>query len=48
VALHQSDAAQVHMTTRNGQVFSTLDGGQSWRETPLPPDSRDVYALACG
>lgn len=48
VALHQTDPAQVHMTTRGGQVFDTLDGGTTWREAPLPPDTRDVYALACG
>jgi photosystem II stability/assembly factor-like uncharacterized protein len=48
VALHQTDAAQVHITTRGGQVFGTLDGGETWREARLPPDTRDVYALACG
>jgi hypothetical protein len=29
-------------------VFGTRDGGETWRATPLPPDVRHIYALACG
>ncbi len=47
VALHPSDAAQVHCASRSGQVFSTLDGGSTWTEDRLPDGVRDVYALAC-
>ncbi len=48
VALHHSDPAQVHCASRSGQVFSTLDGGTTWREQRLPEGVRDVYAVACG
>ncbi|MBS0560865.1 MAG: hypothetical protein JSR21_12490 [Proteobacteria bacterium] len=48
VALDAADAASVHIATRGGQVFGTLDGGATWSETRLPPETRDVYALACG
>jgi photosystem II stability/assembly factor-like uncharacterized protein len=47
VALHPSDPNQVHCSSRSGQVFSTLDGGQSWQEQRLPEGVRDVYAVAC-
>jgi photosystem II stability/assembly factor-like uncharacterized protein len=47
VALHPRDAAQVHCVSRCGQVFSTLDGGASWREHRLPEGVGDVYACAC-
>jgi photosystem II stability/assembly factor-like uncharacterized protein len=48
VALHPSDAGQVHCVSRAGQVFSTLDRGRSWQESRLPAGVRDVYAVACG
>ncbi len=47
VALHPSDPEQVHCASRSGQVFSTLDGGSTWREHHLPDGVRDVYAVAC-
>ena len=47
VALHPRDAAQVHCVSRNGQVFSTLDAGDSWREDRLPEGVRGIYAVAC-
>jgi photosystem II stability/assembly factor-like uncharacterized protein len=47
VALHPADANQVHCVSRSGQVFSTLDGGDSWQEHRLPEGVRDVYAVAC-
>jgi photosystem II stability/assembly factor-like uncharacterized protein len=47
VALHPQDPKQVHCVSRSGQVFSTIDGGVSWSENPLPEDVRDVYAVAC-
>ena len=48
VALDPRDADQVHCVSRSGQVFSTLDGGKSWREDRLPAGVQDVYAVACG
>jgi len=48
VSLHHSDAKQVYVAARYGEVFGTLDGGESWRETPLPQGVQHIYALACG
>ena len=31
-----------------GQVFGTVDGGESWREVPLLPKTGMIYALAVG
>jgi len=47
VTLHPEDPEQVHCVSRSGQVFSTVDGGASWAEHPLPEGVRDVYAVAC-
>jgi photosystem II stability/assembly factor-like uncharacterized protein len=47
VALHPTDADRVHCVSRTGQVFSTEDGGRSWREHRLPEGVEDIYALAC-
>ena len=48
VSPHFSDADQVWCATRQGEVFATADGGQSWSPHPLPAGGRDVYALECG
>jgi len=48
VALHPRDADQVYCVSRTGQVFGTQDGGRTWREDPLLPEVKDVYAIACG
>ncbi|MGB6534418.1 MAG: hypothetical protein WBF58_00470 [Xanthobacteraceae bacterium] len=48
VSLHASDAQQVYIAARYGEVFGTQDGGETWRETPLPKGVQHVYALACG
>lgn len=48
VAAHPSDPGQVWCATRRGQVFGTLDDGETWSECPLPTGGRDVYAIACG
>lgn len=48
VAAHRQDPKQVWCATRHGQVFGTLDGGETWLERPLPSGGRDVYAIACG
>jgi photosystem II stability/assembly factor-like uncharacterized protein len=46
--LRYSDPKQVYIAARYGEVFGTQDGGESWRETPLPQRVQHVYALACG
>jgi len=48
VCLHHADAEQVYIAARYGEVFGTQDGGESWRETPLPSGVQHIYALACG
>jgi photosystem II stability/assembly factor-like uncharacterized protein len=48
VSLHPSDAKQVYIAARYGEVFGTQDGGASWSETPLPSDVQHIYALSCG
>jgi len=48
VGLHHSDAKQVYIAARYGEVFGTPDGGETWREMPLPQGVQHVYALACG
>ncbi len=48
VGLHHGDAKQVYVAARYGEVFGTRDGGETWREIPLPPDVQHIYALACG
>jgi photosystem II stability/assembly factor-like uncharacterized protein len=48
VGLHHSDAKQVYVAARYGEVFGTEDGGESWREMPLPQGVQHIYALACG
>jgi len=46
LALDASDANHVACASRCGQVFSTRDGGKSWRESLLPDGVKDVYAIA--
>jgi photosystem II stability/assembly factor-like uncharacterized protein len=48
VSLHPSDPKQVYIAARYGEVFGTQDGGDTWRETPLPSDVQHIYALSCG
>lgn len=48
VALHQRDPNQAYIAARYGEVFGTQDGGETWRDMPLPSGVKDVYALACG
>jgi hypothetical protein len=48
VALDPRDPDRVHCASRTGQVFSTLDGGRTWREHRLLHGAGDVYAIACG
>lgn len=48
LAIHPRDPATVCCVSRCGQVFATSDTGASWRESRLPEDVQDVYAVACG
>jgi photosystem II stability/assembly factor-like uncharacterized protein len=48
VTLDPRDARGVHCVSRCGQVFSTVDGGESWHESRLPEGVKDTYAIAHG
>jgi photosystem II stability/assembly factor-like uncharacterized protein len=48
VALDRYDPSSIHCATRGGQTFSSSDGGESWRELPLPEGSGAAVAVACG
>jgi len=48
VALSPHHPSQAHCVTRLGQTFSTLDGGQTWREYDLPEGAGAAVAVACG
>jgi photosystem II stability/assembly factor-like uncharacterized protein len=39
---------QIHCATKNGGVFSSTDGGQSWRYFPLPRGAGHVFSLGLG
>ena len=47
IGLSRQDANRVYCATRGGQVFGTLDGGETWNEFPLPEGLEDVYTVAC-
>jgi photosystem II stability/assembly factor-like uncharacterized protein len=47
IATSRLKADRVYCAARRGQVFGTEDGGNSWREFPLPAGVEGVYALAC-
>jgi photosystem II stability/assembly factor-like uncharacterized protein len=48
VAVDRNDRGRVHCVTRKGQTFSTADGGENWREIPLPEGAGAAVAAACG
>lgn len=48
VAVDRNDRGRIHCVTRKGQTFSTTNGGQSWREIPLPEGAGAAVAAACG
>jgi photosystem II stability/assembly factor-like uncharacterized protein len=48
VALTSRQPAHISCCTRDGEVFSSHDGGATWKGCPLPAGTREVRALACG
>ena len=49
IALNASNSDQVFIGARyNGEIFGTLNGGESWQEMSLPGKVKDIYSLACG
>ncbi|MDP6388828.1 MAG: hypothetical protein QF654_02905 [Alphaproteobacteria bacterium] len=47
VAMSAKTPDRVYCAARRGQVFGTEDGGETWREFPLPDGVEGVYAVAC-
>ena len=47
VAVNDQDPGQVYFCTRQGQVFGTHDGGNSWKEHSLPETAGSVKSIAC-
>jgi hypothetical protein len=48
IGLSKSNPDLVAVGARyNGEVFATLDGGNSWSEISIPGDVKDIYAVAC-
>ncbi len=47
IAINDQDPKQVYFCTRQGQVFGTHDGGNSWKEHALPETAGDVKSIAC-
>ena len=48
VAVNPRRPSQIYCAARDGQVFGSLDGGDSWNEYPLPDSAGEVYSLAVG
>lgn len=49
IGLHTSDPQQVYIGARyDGEIFGTVDGGETWQELPLPGEVKDIYSVACG
>ena len=48
VAFDEHQRGRMYCATNGGQVFGSLDRGESWSAYPLPEGATQVYALACG
>ena len=48
VSPSRNDPQVVYCGTRKGQVFGTLDGGESWSTSTLPGGCDNVYTMTCG
>ncbi|HTR11849.1 MAG TPA: YCF48-related protein [Roseiarcus sp.] len=48
IAINSRLPQQVHCATKNGGVFSSMDGGESWTYAPLPRGAGHVFSLGLG
>ncbi len=40
---------QIYIGARyNGEIFGTMDGGETWQALPLQGPVKDIYSVACG
>ncbi|MBU2532316.1 MAG: hypothetical protein KKB37_06220 [Alphaproteobacteria bacterium] len=49
IGLNPHDARQLYIGARyNGEIFGTIDGGETWAAMPLPSPVKDIYSLIAG
>ena len=48
LAFDERQPARMSCATNGGEVFNSVDGGQSWTTLPSPPGGTQIYALARG
>ena len=48
IAFDEHQRGRMYCATGGGQVFGSLDRGESWNAYPLPAGATQVYSLACG
>jgi photosystem II stability/assembly factor-like uncharacterized protein len=47
VSINEHAPEQVYFCTREGEVFGTRDGGDTWSSHALPEIAGSVKAIAC-
>ncbi len=47
LAFDGQNPKRMYCATGGGQVFGSLDSGQSWSEYPLPEEATQLYSLGC-
>ena len=48
VAINSRRPSQVYCATRDGQVFGSVDAGDTWKEYRLPDGVGEIYTIAIG
>lgn len=51
IAIDREAPSHVYCCTRDGHVYSSDDGGESWSRSQVPGEmsrARHVYSMACG
>jgi photosystem II stability/assembly factor-like uncharacterized protein len=48
LAFDERQPSRMSCATNGGEVFNSVDGGESWTTLPSPPEGTQIYALARG
>jgi hypothetical protein len=48
LAFDERQPSRMSCATNGGEVYSSLDAGETWTAQPPPPGGTQVYALARG
>ena len=48
LAFDERKPSTMFCASMDGEVFGSLDSGQTWAAHPLPEEASQIYALACG